>query len=373
MTTILITGTNGKTSVSYFLEQLFLQNGISCARYATTGTFVNGIDQRLPNCFFGQEGVDELRSILTLDETVSVLIWEVFSSSLEAGIYDHWSGDICILTNLTEDHYELHGSMEKYHEVKFKLFKQLLKKDGVAIVHDSEKTKNLITYLKNNNTSVESVSSGTDFYQCISENTNSNFTQFKFDTTAFQVEGKAIFTTENLKFAILAYLKTGQTFQRKEYSLKLPTGRMISISRVDEADIIIDYAHNIDAFTQIVKYGKKTAKGKLILIFGCGGERDKIKRKQFGEIAQHMADIVIVTNDNPRRESPALIREQIIHFCTKAVNIANRIDAISYGIKKSRLNDLVLILGRGHETHQEIETSMNNIGTDEKIVRKILT
>ena len=122
------------------------------------------------------------------------------------------------------------------------------------------------------------------------------------------------------------------------------------------AIIIIDYAHSPDALFSVLNSLKETVKGRLITLFGCGGDRDKAKRKIMGEVATNNSDQVYITDDNPRTENPSEIRKQILKGCSNAIEISNRDEAIKDAVSKLKKHDLLLIAGKGHETFQNIGT-----------------
>ena len=123
-----------------------------------------------------------------------------------------------------------------------------------------------------------------------------------------------------------------------------------------EALIIIDYAHSPDALFSVLNSLRENVKGRIITLFGCGGNRDKAKRKIMGKIASEHSDEVIVTDDNPRTEQPSIIRKEILIGCPNAIEIADRNNAIKYAISKLKKDDLLLIAGKGHESFQTIGT-----------------
>lgn len=368
MVSIMVTGTNGKTSVCYFLEQLCLQNNITCSRYSTTGCFINGVDQCLPDAFYGKEGVKDLKEILSEYNSQEVLIWETFSSTLASGIYSSWKTDLAVLTNISKDHLQLHGSEEKYKHAKYKLFKENLKQNGTAIL-PSKNTQELILWLKENEYHTHILNSKDPFFTSVKP--YPTHTLYYLNDIVFKIDGPPIFTTDNLKYAIQAFLNAGKAFQKSRYTLKLPKGRLTNIRLKEYPHILIDYAHNEDAFKKLLSYISAHIKDRLILVFGCGGNRDTDKREAFGKLAKKYADEIIVTDDNPRNEIPAAIRQDIIQYCPKAYNISNRKEAIKTAIEIANPTDHVLILGRGHESSQDYGYPKET-GTDEYIVNQII-
>jgi UDP-N-acetylmuramoyl-L-alanyl-D-glutamate--2,6-diaminopimelate ligase len=370
MITILVTGTNGKTSVCYFLEQLCLKNGISCSRYSSTGSYYNGTYIDLPDAFYGKEGIADLRDCITNNNAVDVLIWETFSSGLAEGIYDDWQADLAILTNISQDHIALHGSLEHYKSAKYKLFRKCLKKEGIALIANSKATAPIVQWLREKQYHLEHIDYNAPFFDSISEDVIKAKTLFTLKKTSFLVDGFALFNIENLRTALTAFLKLKYTLHKDSYHLKLPPGRLNTIVK-NGVIIVVDYAHNEDAFLKITEYAKTVVKGKLIVVFGCGGDRDNAKRRKFGEIAQRLANHIIITDDNSRQENPESIRAEIQKHCPKALNIADRYKAISKAIALSQTGDMVLVLGRGHEQYQN-KGELLHTGTDTQIIHHIL-
>ena len=137
--------------------------------------------------------------------------------------------------------------------------------------------------------------------------------------------------------------------------LKPARGRMEMISAThNNSIIVIDYAHTPEALDYLLNSIREIAKGKIITLFGCGGDRDKEKRKIMGEIANKFSDLIIITDDNPRSESPSSIRKDILEGCPEAEEVSDRNKAINYAISKLQENDFLLIAGKGHETFQTI-------------------
>ena len=135
-------------------------------------------------------------------------------------------------------------------------------------------------------------------------------------------------------------------------------GRMELLTTPDHAQVVIDYAHTPDALATALQAARPHTAGKLWVVFGCGGNRDTAKRAQMGEIAARLADVVVVTDDNPRREDPAAIRAEIISAAPRAHNIADRATAIEYALQHAGPDDLVLVAGKGHESTQIVGTEV---------------
>ena len=347
-----ITGTNGKTTSCYFIYQLLNSLGVKTAYIGTIGFYLNDKCIPLKNTTPDLYDLYEMM-IEAADSQVEVIVMEVSSQALDMRRVEGIRFNIAAFTNLTEDHLDYHNTMLEYKESKQKLFNNI--KEYAIINMDSKDGKDFINE-KNNNIlfGVKDCD-----YKIGSIKLFNNQTTFKVfhDSTVREVTlpVPGIYNIHNYMNAYIICEKMGFDMDRViENTLKLkpPKGRYELIKN----KVIVDYAHTPDAVKNIIKSVLQYAKGRVITLIGCGGDRDKKKRSFIGKIATKYSDYVYFTNDNPRTEDP----EEIIKDMIKDVEkenyevILEREDAIKKAISELKDDDILLVLGKGHETYQII-------------------
>ncbi len=391
-----ITGTNGKTSTAHFIAQLIHgMEAVPCSSIAVIGTLGNGFYGQLEQSTHTTPDAVTLQELIAKyrDAQAETLVMEVSSHALSQGRVNGVAFDCAIFTNLTRDHLDYHGDMKSYADEKLKLFhfsslKQVIvnQDDAFAdVILDSLKADSLRNELAASDSAVsesEKVSlvgysqkdKSADFY--------ASDIQLSSDGISFALHVKeAVFTVkthlvgdfnvENLLAAIAALHSQGyeiNTIVANVEKLTVVPGRMEKIilakhevqkdaARADLPLIVVDYAHTPDALDKALCALKAHTKGKLICLFGCGGDRDKGKRPLMAKIAQQQADRIVVTSDNPRTESAEQIIEEIISGFDNLDNVVTEIDrekAIHLTLQSMTADDVVLIAGKGHEDYQEI-------------------
>ena len=344
-----ITGTNGKTTTSYLIYQAMNILGIKCAYIGTIGFYINGKIK---------DNINTTPDILTLyhmlskcvKENVKYVVMEVSSQGLYYNRVDGLKFDYAVFTNLTIEHLDFHKTMDNYLKEKMKLFSNL-KEDGISIINsDDQYYKNFIT----DNCITYGVLGD---YKIRNINYNINNSSFTVNNIKYKTSLIGEYNIYNLCVVIIILKQLGIS-DDKIYNtiLKLDSapGRMDKIKYKDSI-IIIDYAHTPDAVEKVLKTLKD--KGRITTIIGCGGNRDKSKRKIMGSIASKNSDYVIFTSDNPRyEESEDIIIDMIQNVDSFNYEIEiNRENAIIKGIQRLEKNDILLILGKGHENYQEIK------------------
>ncbi len=338
-----VTGTNGKTTTCYLIYQLLNKLGHKCAYIGTLGYIVDDDVTELTNTTPGKL---ELYSLLldSYNHNCEYVVMEVSSQALDQKRVDYLEYDYAIFTNLTRDHLDYHDNIDNYIEAKKKLF-YLLKDDGVAILNNDDeyvqkfKIKNYKTYGFKNS----------DYVINDEGYINGN----KYDIPLLGRYNKY-----NVLAAISLLYEMGYDYSNLYdfvSELKGPNGRMEVINK-GESKIIIDYAHTPDAVANIISVAKELTKGRIITIIGCGGNRDQGKRKIMGLIACDTSDYVIFTSDNPRYEDPnKIIEEMTLSLDNNNYEIeSNRKIAIKKGIQLLKNDDILLVLGKGHEKYQII-------------------
>jgi len=364
-----ITGTNGKTTITFLLNHIFQYFNKKTAIIGTTGIFID--NKKIPTTHTTPESL-ELFAYLNQCVNVGVeyVSMEVSSHSLVQHRVHCINFIAAAFTNLTQDHLDYHKTMQDYANAKKLLFDNL-QHDAIAVINADDtyadyiikdcKAKQIFTVgrksdsdyiIKNENLSIK----------CVEFDIVNNNTTYKIHSPLL---GK--FNIDNLAqaFAIASELgfEPNEICQCLENATGAP-GRMEKYNLPNGAIAIIDYAHTPDALEKALQSLKQIhyanlLNGKIICVFGCGGNRDRDKRHKMGKIACDLSDFVIITNDNPRNEDPQVIFEDIL----KGINgnkrntvsiIQDRAEAIRYAIEKSTKNDIILIAGKGHEDYQII-------------------
>ena len=368
-----VTGTNGKTSTVEFCRQLWVQAGWKAASMGTLGikteTPLNNIiyknSHKNLTTFEPSDLYQNLKFLV--EEKISHLALEASSHGIDQCRLDGVKFAGAVFTNLSHDHLDYHENFENYFNAKKRLFSEILKNNSaIAINIDDHFGRILFEELKNTNhliitfgessaadIKIKSFTQNKQNIDIMLEYENNNFQTTIGMIGKFQVYNVvasasiciALGMDSNLVFKSLGYLKPAR-------------GRMEVLSEtINKSLVIIDYAHTPDAFKSALKSIQQiTNRGRIITLFGCGGDRDKHKRQIMGELADKYSDLVIVTDDNPRDEAPSNIRKEILYGCPGATEIPNRNKAIEYAISKLKKNDLLLIAGKGHETFQAIGT-----------------
>lgn len=344
-----ITGTNGKSSVVHFLHQIWQYNNRPNATLGTLGlqTFGSEIKKDLGNLTTQDpEYFYPLLSELK-EEKIDFLALEASSHGLDQHRLDGCTFSAAAFTNLSQDHLDYHETMHAYFEAKKRLFTELLPPSKPKIIFaDCPYGKRLLKELKNCKTYGKKRSYHFSY--------DSSFIYIKnvcFPRKNLRISGDI--QIENLLCAI--GLALSSKLNLKDILdclplLKTPRGRLEEVA----PHVFVDFAHTPDALHSVLKALRNETKERIILVFGCGGNRDCKKRPIMGEIAHQFCDVVIVTDDNPRFEDPGKIRKHIIEGCPDAFEEGNRELAIKRALSIKGKNDIVIITGRGHEAYQKI-------------------
>ncbi len=370
ITLIGVTGTNGKTTTSYVIYDILNKMDVKCAYIGTIGFYKNGIIKELNNT---TPDIEELYEYLyeCANDDIKYVVMEVSSHALDQDRVYGLKYDACIFTNLTEDHLDYHKNMEEYKKAKLLLFNKLRNK-RIAIVNSDD--QNYKDFMLSNNYNVKVGRFGDFKIKDIKLNDDSLDLKFSFKNDYFKhlnMVGKYNAYNYLEAIAALVYLN----FDINEI-LKIdvftPPGRMYIVKYKDNT-IFIDYAHTPDAMEKVLKSVNEFKKNRIITIFGCGGDRDRFKRSIMGDIASSYSDKVIITNDNPRNEDDDSIIFDIVGGIKKDnfEIVKNRRDAIIKGISYLGKNDILLILGKGHEDYQIIGNIRNHF-SDLEVVREII-
>ena len=347
-----ITGTNGKTTTCYLIYQALNKLNKKCAYIGTIGFYLNNKKEELQNT---TPDIGELYEMLIRckNENVEYVVMEVSSQALDMNRVDSLLFDFVIFTNLTQDHLDYHKTMENYVKCKQKLFK-MGKNTCKYIVNIDDKykqyffNKNSITYGFNiSDYSLNLIKQ--DFVKTI----------FSVNNIIYETSLLGKYNLYNLCVCILILKElriSNEKIKEIIFNLQAPPGRMERIFYL-ENQIIIDYAHTPDAVFNILNTMKELPVNNIITIIGCGGVRDKTQRPIMGAIATMYSSNVIFTSDNPRGEDPNIILKEMTSHLTKTNYeiIVNREIAIKKGIQSLSKNDILLVLGKGHENYQIIK------------------
>ncbi|MCX8087616.1 MAG: UDP-N-acetylmuramoyl-L-alanyl-D-glutamate--2,6-diaminopimelate ligase [Rhodocyclaceae bacterium] len=358
-----VTGTNGKTSVSQWIAQALHAQGIQCG---VIGTLGNGFWPTLEECPNTTPDAITLHATLArfLREGAAACAMEVSSIGLDQGRVQGARFAVAVLTNLTRDHLEYHGTMAAYAAAKAKLFDWPALAAAVLNLDDpfgralAEKLKGrvrTIGYTLGEASGAETVLAARDVEE------RPTGLAFTLEGVRFTAPLIGRFNVSNLLAVIGALLARGEALTDLAAAvsrLKPPPGRMQAVGGQGTPLVVIDYAHSPDALEQALTTLRATAKargGRLVCVFGCGGERDPGKRPLMGEVAERRADRVVLTSDNPRGEDPAAIIEQIRTGMKTAPLIEpDRAAAIRAAVREAGARDVILVAGKGHEPYQEI-------------------
>ncbi len=372
-----ITGTKGKTTTAYMIRDIL---NASSKRTGMIGTIYNTYaNVKIEATRTSPESLD-LQKLLKemVDAEMEYVVMEVSSHALELNRVYGLHFMISVFTNLSEEHLDFHGTMDNYLNAKAKLFEM---SDFAMINGDDIYTPRLkkminckiATYGLDNAVNV----TASDL------KINAGYVEYKMyinkmlETIVINIPGR--FTVYNSLAAIgVCSLLNCQmdAILLALANVKVP-GRAEVIDVGKTFTVMVDYAHNASSLDAILTSIKKYVKGRIILVFGCGGNRDKEKRPIMGEIAGRLADFTVITTDNPRNENPRNIMKQIESGMKQTRGlykiIENRKQAIAFAMKIAWKNDIVLIAGKGHETYQELKDNKKIYFDERKVVASIAT
>lgn len=385
-----ITGTDGKTSTVSFACQIMNLMGVSAISLGTTGIFgkIKGVSD-LSELFVGTPSLttpDEISLKRVLHKAAILGCEYAFIEASSIGIHQGRLRFIRIdgagFTTFSQDHLDYHGTMDEYLEQKLRLF-SLLDASGIAIINErllqNDRINSVFKKLKQTQLSYGYNSTVNIHIKCLEYCQNDTKLEICYNRQEyrFAVSLVADFLVENLMCAVLAV--TGFGFDITD-TLKIISGVRSAVGRLEIVqndyglNIIIDYAHTPDALQKAICGLKSRCLGRLIVLFGCGGDRDSGKRSQMGAVACKYADFAIITDDNPRNEEAAKIRQDIIAGIAglnNFVEIAGRKEAIEYGIKNLGYRDILLLAGKGHETYQIVGCEIIHLD-EREVVKDIL-
>jgi len=355
-----VTGTNGKTSVVHFTREIWQALGHKSASLGTLGWVVG--EERRAGALTTPDPVALHRTLSELAARgIDHAAIEASSHGLAQHRLDGLSFAAAAFTNLTRDHLDYHGDMDSYRAAKDRLFVELLAPGGTAVLNaDSPEYARLVGLVRAGGHKVIAFGiNRTADLRLVSRLPRRDRQRVGLSLygEAHDIELKLIgdFQALNVLAALGLALATGSELARAVAALPALTtvpGRMQLVGETKGASVFVDYAHTPDALATVLAASRPHAEGRLILVFGAGGDRDTGKRPLMGQVATEKADLVYVTDDNPRTEIAAAIRRAILAAAPGAIEIGDRREAIGAAIAALRPGDVLVIAGKGHESGQ---------------------
>ncbi len=365
-TMVAVTGTNGKTSVATFTRQIWAALGHEAINIGTTG--IEGA-WSAPSSHTTPDAITLQKLLAAAAQGgVTHAAMEASSHGLDQRRLDGVRLVAGGFTNLTQDHLDYHGTMAAYFDAKAQLFTRLLPEDGVAVVNlDGAMGSEVAELALARGLRVLTVGKGQGADLQIAAtrpDATGQEVRYLWQGRAFQTRLALIgaFQAENVAVAAGLAIAAGDAPEAVLAVLPRLTGvrgRMqLAATRRNGAAVYVDYAHTPDAIETALKALRPHVMGRIIVVFGAGGDRDRTKRPLMGEAARKYADVLYVTDDNPRTEDPASIRAAILAACPDANEVGDRAEAILRGVDALQPGDALLIAGKGHESGQVIGTDI---------------
>jgi UDP-N-acetylmuramoyl-L-alanyl-D-glutamate--2,6-diaminopimelate ligase len=361
-----VTGTNGKTTTAFLLESLLRGVGRTCVLMGTIETHVGDEVRKSPHTTSESRDVLEVFADgVKVGATEAVM--EMSSHALEQERVWGLPVDVAIFTNLTQDHLDYHGTMENYLAAKTRLFEGVgAPPPRVAVINiDDEAGERLALSVKGSQM-IRYGLRGRGEFRADELRVQAGETRFRMTTPIGAIDVKSPLTGRvnvyNLLAASAGAWARGLTLDEVVASVakvKQVPGRFEIVSSLNEVTVVVDYAHTDDALRNLIALARELVKergGKVITLFGCGGDRDRTKRPKMGRVAGEGSDLVVLTSDNPRSEHPIKIIEEALVGVkatgTKYIVEQDRAGAIEIAIRSARAEDIVLLAGKGHEKVQ---------------------
>lgn len=356
-----ITGTNGKTTTAFLIKQILEHSG---KKVGLIGTVQNMVGNEIYPAKYTTPDPHELQKLFSLmvKAGCEYCVMEVSSQALAQGRVNGLTFEIGAFTNLTQDHLDYHKTFENYFEAKRILFKNC--KTAVTNADDAYGLK----IVENTPCSVVTYAVNTNNADYVAKNVKFKATGVEYELVGDSI-GRVIcpipgrFSVYNSLCAASIALTLGIDFGTVLTAVSQSAGvkgRIEVVPTNTDYTVIIDYAHSPDGLENIITSLHEIAKGRVVTVFGCGGDRDKGKRPKMGKIAAELSDFCVVTSDNPRSEDPAAIINDILEgmkgVSTPYVVVENRKDAIRWAMEHAEKDDIILLAGKGHETYQILPT-----------------
>jgi UDP-N-acetylmuramyl-tripeptide synthetase len=380
-----VTGTKGKTTTTYLISSILHQTGLATGVVGTLGARI--CSESIPLERTTPEAVD-IQELLArmVRKGVSAVAMEVSSHALAFHRTEGCEFDVGVFTNLSHDHLDFHRSLDEYLETKVMLFREYPKKSQkrfVGIINADDPRSDYVCRAVHGDV----ITFGVDNHSANIRATNVSFDtkglSYTLETSAgrcdVSLKLRGAFNVYNSLAAASVALALGlelEDIRKGLESLSAVDGRFECIDCGQDFTVVVDYAHSPASLESVLKSAKELTSGRIITVFGCGGDRDKAKRPIMGKIASNLSDVCIVTSDNPRSEDPNAIINEILagiedgHSIVEA--IVDRREAIKRSLEIARPGDLVLIAGKGHETYQIFRDQVIHFD-DREVVRELLS
>ncbi|MDR2105033.1 MAG: UDP-N-acetylmuramoyl-L-alanyl-D-glutamate--2,6-diaminopimelate ligase [Deferribacteraceae bacterium] len=369
-----VTGTNGKTTVTYLLEKIFEKNGV--ARIGTNGVNIMGsklcIDNTTPSPY---DFFKLLRQ--AADRGIKAAAAEVSSHALEQGRLAGVNFNAAVFTNLTGDHLDYHKDMQSYYNAKKLLFTDLYSQKRI-INRDCPHGERLFKEIGGEKYSYGSSKECDLFVKKVNFTFDGTAAVLSYRGESFNIKTSLLgaHNLENIMAALTTSFALGVPIKQAVRSAESLTAVRGRLERYNNNGItaFVDYAHTDDALRRITFALKNLSAGRLITVFGAGGDRDKSKRPRMGRAAEENSDVSVVTSDNPRTEPPELIIDDILGGMQKTKQVfvkEDREEAIRFAVSIAKKGDCILVAGKGHEDYQIIGTTKRRF-SDSEVVKKYL-
>src|SRR5215211_6957973 len=363
-----ITGTNGKTTTAYLVRHLLEAGGRQTGLLGTVKRVVGGVEEEVerttPEAIDLQETFRRMR-----DGGDRAVAMEVSSHALELGRVAGIRFACRVFTNLTQDHLDFHETMEAYFAAKRRLFEE----PGLSVVNvDDEYGRRIAAEIGAVTFGIERDAD----YRAREIESHAVGSRFTLETPDGELRIESplagLFNVQNLVGAIAAVRSLGMEQISLEGFGRVP-GRFEAVDEGQDFGVLVDYAHTPDSLDNVLRAAREVARGRLHVVFGAGGDRDRGKRPLMGEAARRLADRVVVTSDNPRSEDPDAIIDQVMEGAgPEAERERDRRHAISLAVESAGAGDVVVIAGKGHEQGQEFENGRKEPFDDVTVVREAL-
>ncbi len=363
LTVVGITGTNGKTTISYLIRSILQQQGKKVGLIGTIAYWMD--DEKIRAVNTTPESLDLQRMFWRMiQQKISAAVMEVSSHALALHRVDGTLFDVAVFTNLTHEHLDFHRTMDAYRNAKGLLFKKLKEKNGCAVINMDDPNWRYFSQQVDTMCLTYSLNDpNADFFPtnfiCTPEK---SLIDVSTPSGELKLEFKLI--GESNIYNALASVASGfalgidpQTVKSGLEAVPGVPGRMERIQAGQDFNLWIDYAHTPYAFERLLKTARKLTKGRLLFLFGCGGDRDQGKRPLMGKVAGELADMVFLTEDNPRSEDPRAIVQQIVHGMEdkeKVRVVIDRREGIKQALETAEAGDTLILAGKGHEEYQVI-------------------
>ena len=367
-TSVGITGTNGKTTIAHLFQILF--DTVYGKEYSWMfGTVENSLGLNKINASHTTpESLDLFRYISQADLKPKSIVMEVSSHSLSLKRVAGMNYDLAVWTNLTQDHLDFHPSMEEYYQAKKLLFTKYVKQGGKAVINiDDEYGKRLYQELQSSMSAASILTYGRSEeaqvriidYKCDWDGCGVIIT-YNGQQISFKSQLRGFFNIYNMTALIcggFALNISHNVINDALLQTSTVPGRMDKVDINAPFTVVVDYAHTPDALVNILKTSRELTHGRLICVFGCGGDRDKTKRPLMAKAVADNCDQTVITSDNPRTEKPRAIIDDIVRAVPldfPHIVIEDRREAIKCALQNARSGDCIVIAGKGHENYQEI-------------------